>query len=71
MKVRLKQSLCDGFGTCAVHAPELFLLDEWGYASVAGDGAVPPGAEDRARRAIINCPVHAIIEVDEANGSTD
>lgn len=63
MRVQLKQSLCDGFGTCAKHAPEIFLLDEWGYASVAHDGKVPPGAEDRAKRAIIDCPVHAIIEV--------
>ena len=38
MKVQLKQALCDGFGTCAKHAPEVFILDEWGYASVANDG---------------------------------
>ncbi len=63
MKVQLKQALCDGFGTCAKHAPEVFLLDEWGYASTAGEGRVPPGAEDRVRRAIIDCPVHAIIEL--------
>jgi ferredoxin len=65
MKVRVKQSLCDGIGTCAQHAPEVFILDEWGYASTANDGQVPPGAEDRVRRAIIACPVHAIIEVTE------
>ncbi len=72
MKVRLKQSLCDGFGTCAQHAPEVFPLDEWGYASVANDGEVPKGAEDRVRRAIVACPVHAIIEIteDEEPGKT-
>ena len=65
MKVQFKQSLCDGFGTCAKHAPELFVLDEWGYASLSGDGrvAAEPAAEDRARRAIIDCPVHAIVEI--------
>ena len=69
MKVQLKQSLCDGFGTCAVHAPEVFLLDEWGYASVAGDGTVAPEAEDRVRRAIIDCPVHAIVAIDDTDRS--
>ena len=63
MKVQVKQALCEGFGTCAKHAPEVFLLDEWGYASVAADGVVPQGAEDRVRRAIIDCPVNAIIEI--------
>jgi ferredoxin len=62
MKVKVKQSLCDGFGTCAVHCPEVFLLDDWGYAS-AVDGVVPPGTEDRVQRAISDCPVHAIVEV--------
>jgi ferredoxin len=66
MKIQLKQSLCDGFGTCARHAPEVFALDEWGYASVIGDGTVPAGAEDRTNRAIVECPVHAIEEVKEA-----
>lgn len=65
MKIKVKQSLCDGFGTCALHAPELFVLDEWGYASEAGDGTVPVEAEERARRAIVDCPVHAIVEVKE------
>jgi ferredoxin len=65
MKVKVKQALCDGFGTCAVHAPEVFQLDEWGYASEIGDGTVPPGVEERARRAMVDCPVHAIIEVEE------
>jgi ferredoxin len=65
MKVQLKQSLCDGFGTCAKHAPEVFVLDEWGYASVVGDGTVVAGAEDRTRRAIVDCPVNAIIEIIE------
>lgn len=65
MKVKVKQALCDGFGTCAAHAPEVFQLDEWGYASEIGDGTVPAGSEERARRAIVDCPVHAIIEIKE------
>lgn len=65
MKVRLEAATCDGFGTCAGHAPDVFELDEWGYASVRGDGTVPDGQEALVRRAVIDCPVHAIVIVDE------
>jgi ferredoxin len=65
MKLRLDAAVCDGFGTCAGHAPDLFELDEWGYASLLGDGTVPQGQESLAKRAIIDCPVHAIATVDE------
>jgi ferredoxin len=64
MKIQLSKSLCDGFGTCGNHAPELFEIDEWGYASLKGDGSVPPDQEANARRAIVDCPVHAITEVE-------
>ena len=60
MRIRLDRTVCDGFGTCALHAPSQFSLDDWGYASMTGDGAVPPGAEDGVHRAILDCPVHAI-----------
>lgn len=69
MKVKLDRTLCDGFGTCAMHAPELFTLDDWGYASLAGTGEVAPDSEAGARRAIFDCPVHAILEV-SAEGRT-
>lgn len=60
MRIRLDRTVCDGFGTCAMHAPELFSLDDWGYASLTGNGEVPPGLEDAAHRAILDCPVHAV-----------
>jgi ferredoxin len=65
MKVRLESATCEGFGTCATHAPNLFELDEWGYAILKHDGQVPAGEEALARRAIIDCPVHAIITTEE------
>jgi ferredoxin len=61
MKVRLESATCDGFGTCAEHSPELFELDEWGYASVKGDGEVALELETKVRRAVADCPVHAIL----------
>lgn len=65
MKVRVASAVCEGFGTCAGHAPNVFELDEWGYASVKDDGVVPPEEEAVARRAVLDCPVHAILVVEE------
>jgi ferredoxin len=62
MKIKLDRTLCDGFGKCAEHAPSVFSLDEWGYASLAGAAEVPGELEPRVRRAILDCPVDAIIE---------
>ncbi|MGA5535947.1 ferredoxin [Mycolicibacterium nivoides] len=63
MKIKLDRTLCDGFGLCAKHAPEYFPLDDWGYASLQGDGTIPEADEDAVRRALLDCPVHAIIEL--------
>lgn len=63
MKIRLDRTLCDGFGICAKHAPEYFSLDDWGYASLIGDGDVHDGDQDPVKRALLDCPVHAIIEM--------
>lgn len=63
MKAHVDATKCEGFGTCAVHAPDVFKLDEWGYAYVEGDGTVPAGQEELVRRAIADCPVHAISEI--------
>ena len=62
MKIKLDRTVCDGFGKCAEHAPSVFSLDEWGYASLAGAPEVPAELEPRVRRAILDCPVDAIIE---------
>lgn len=63
MKIKLDRTLCDGFGICAARAPEVFSLDEWGYASLTGNGEIAPKDEDGVRRAIMDCPSHAIIEL--------
>lgn len=65
MKIKLNKSLCDGFGTCGAHAPNIFEIDEWGYAALKSDGSVPASELDNVKRAIIDCPVHAIVEQNE------
>ena len=66
MKIKLDRTLCDGFGKCAEHAPAVFSLDEWGYASLerglSADTDLPQEQERPAMRALLDCPVHAIIE---------
>ncbi|MFC3962263.1 ferredoxin [Nocardia jiangsuensis] len=65
MKIRLDRTLCDGFGICARHAPRHFSLDDWGYAALETDGSVPPTEHDGVLRALLDCPVHAILTVDD------
>ncbi len=65
MRIKLDRTLCDGFGICAKHAPEYFSLDDWGYAVLVGDGDIPPQDHDAVQRALMDCPVHAIMELSE------
>lgn len=61
MRIKLDRTLCDGFGMCAEHVPGSFVLDEWGYVSLApGANMVASEDEDAMRRAIGDCPVTAI-----------
>ncbi len=65
LRIKLDRTLCDGFGVCAKHAPEYFSLDDWGYAVLVGDGNIPDRDHNAVRRALMDCPVHAIMEVGE------
>ncbi len=60
MKVQIDPERCQGHGRCYDLAPGLFGDDEEGYGRVIGDGTVPPGEQDAARRAVANCPERAI-----------
>jgi ferredoxin len=62
LRIRLDRTVCDGFGMCAKHAPQYFSLDDWGYASLEGNGEVTEGDRDAVIRALLDCPVHAITE---------
>jgi ferredoxin len=59
MKVEVDADLCEGYGTCLSIAPDVFELDEWGYAFVKSED-VPHGQEDLVRRATLECPMNAI-----------
>ncbi|HXW44277.1 MAG TPA: ferredoxin [Streptosporangiaceae bacterium] len=65
MKVQINSDLCQGHGRCYDLAPDLFGDDDEGYGKVLGDGTVPEDKEQDARRAVANCPEHAIELVEE------
>ena len=60
LRVQVDQSKCQGHNRCYSLAPELFDVDDYGIASVVGDGLVRPDLEEKARRAVANCPEYAI-----------
>lgn len=60
MKVHVDPEKCQGHNRCYALAPELFDVDDLGFATERDDGTVPAGMEDKARLAASNCPEYAI-----------
>jgi ferredoxin len=60
VKIRVDQEKCQGHNRCYALAPELFDVDDYGYAKEINDGVVPAELEDKARLAVANCPEYAI-----------
>ena len=60
MKIQVDPTLCQGHNRCAALAPDLFDIDDSGYAAAAGDGTVPADRADVAELAADNCPEQAI-----------
>jgi ferredoxin len=59
MKVRLDTSTCTGHAQCAAHGPDLFELDDDGYA-LPLDGDLPAHLEAQAGAGAEACPERAI-----------
>lgn len=70
MRVHVDQDKCQGHNRCYSLAPELFDVDDLGYAQERGDGTVPDGMEHQARLAAQNCPEYAIEITDDPEAST-
>lgn len=60
MRVHVDSERCQGHNRCYAIAPDLFEVDDLGFAHEVGDGTVPAGLEDQARLAVANCPEYAI-----------
>lgn len=59
MKISIDVTLCSGHARCAATAPEVFELDDNGYA-LPFDGEVSPDVEEKAREGALACPERAI-----------
>lgn len=64
MKVRVNSTKCMGERLCAKVCPQVFEVDEWGFA-YAPKEEVPAEYEESARIAIKNCPMDAIVILEE------
>ena len=60
MKIHVNPDKCQGHNRCYVLAPELFDVDDYGYATELHDGVVPDELVEKAQLAIANCPEHAV-----------
>jgi len=66
VRVIIDSDRCQGHNRCYSLAPELFDVDDYGYAHPRGDGTVPPGLEGKARLAAANCPEFAVTVEEDA-----
>ena len=60
MRIRYDREACQGHNRCYLLAPEIFDVDDEGYAILLVDGDVPAELEAKARLAADNCPEYAI-----------
>lgn len=63
MRVVVDRDRCEGNAICMGIAPELFELDDEDYAMVTAD-PIPPDLEERAERAVAECPRAALSRED-------
>ena len=60
MKIMYNRDACQGHNRCYMLAPELFDVDDEGYAILLIDGAVPDEHKEKAQLTVDNCPEYAI-----------
>ena len=60
MKITYNREACQGHNRCYMLAPELFDVDDEGYAILRIDGEIPAELHEKAQLAADNCPEYAI-----------
>jgi len=60
MRVTVDSEKCQGHNRCYALAPDVFDVDDYGFATSRFEGAIPAELEDGARAAAANCPEYAI-----------
>ena len=64
MRIQFDREACQGHNRCYLLAPELFDVDDEGYAVPLVEGEVPEELREKAELAADNCPEYAITLVD-------
>ena len=59
MRVAVDDDLCGGHGVCTTLCPEVFVLEDAGYARATVED-VPSAHEAAVREAEVRCPTRAI-----------
>jgi ferredoxin len=67
-RVSVDPARCQGHARCVTFAPDVFDVDDEGYAFVLGDRGVFAELPPDVRMAVANCPERAIL-VTEDSGS--
>lgn len=65
MKIHFDRDACQGHNRCYLLAPELFDVDDEGYAVLLVDGDLDDQQRERAQLTVDNCPEFAITLVDD------
>lgn len=60
MKINFDRSLCCGHNRCYSLAPEIWDVDDEGYAILRIEGEIPADLEEKAQLTADNCPEFAI-----------
>lgn len=60
VKITYNREACQGHNRCYMLAPELFDVDDEGYAILLVEGDVPAELEEKAQLTVDNCPEFAI-----------
>jgi ferredoxin len=60
MRIQFDRAACQGHNRCYLLAPELFDVDDEGYAVLRIEGDVPAELEPKAQLCVDNCPEYAI-----------
>jgi ferredoxin len=58
-QVRVDPTRCKGYSVCSNLAPEVFALDEWGFAHVQ-DGTITVENRRLILKSVRGCPVKAV-----------
>ena len=60
MKINYDRSLCCGHNRCYSLAPEIWDVDDEGYAILRIEGEIPAELTEKAQLTADNCPEYAI-----------